>query len=68
MFIHESASWPIFRWNNDSILLLLEDIYREQGILLGRLMDIGIDNRLKSMTENVTADIVYSSEIEGIKF
>lgn len=67
MFIHESASWPIFRWNNDSILLLLEDIYREQGILLGRLMDIGIDNRLKSMTENVTADIVYSSEIEGIK-
>lgn len=67
MYIHEYKNWTDFRWNNNELLLLLENIYREQGKLLGRLTDVGYDNQLKSMVENMTTDIVYSSEIEGIK-
>lgn len=67
MYIHEYKNWTDFRWNNNELLLLLENIYREQGRLLGRLTDVGYDNQLKSMVENMTTDIVHSSEIEGIK-
>lgn len=67
MYIHEYKNWTDFRWDSNELLLLLENIYREQGRLLGRLTDVGYDNQLKSMVENMTTDIVYSSEIEGIK-
>ncbi len=37
-----------------------------QGQLLGRLSNLGFDNKIKAMAENLTKDVVYSSEIEGI--
>ena len=38
----------------------------KQGRLYGRLASLGFDSKLKAMAENLTSDIVYSSEIEGI--
>lgn len=46
---------------------LLEDAYRKQGMLYGKLLSLGFDNQLRAVAENLTRDVVYSSEIEGIK-
>ncbi len=67
MYIHERENWTEFRWDNDSIALLLEEANRKQGMLYGRLNGLGFDSKLRAMAENLTRDVVYSSEIEGIR-
>jgi Fic family protein len=67
MYIHEHANWTDFRWDANRIALLLDDVCREQGRLYGRLSTLGFDSRLHAMAENLTRDVVYSSEIEGIR-
>ncbi len=66
MFIHERDNWTDFHWNSDSVAMLLEEANRKQGMLYGRLCGIGFDGKLRAMTENLTRDVVYSSEIEGV--
>ena len=66
MYIHERENWTDFRWDVAKVALLIEEASRKQGQLLGRLSNLGFDNKLKAMAENLTKDVVYSSEIEGI--
>ncbi|MBR0023848.1 MAG: Fic family protein [Muribaculaceae bacterium] len=66
MYIHEYDNWPNFRWANDQIALLLDTASRAQGLLYGRLSNLGFDDKLKAIAENLTIDVVQSSEIEGI--
>ena len=47
--------------------LLQELVCRKQGLLSGRLSSLGFDSKLRAMAENLTYDVVYSSEIEGIR-
>lgn len=47
--------------------LLLEQVCRKQGMLYGRLGSLGFDSKLRAMAENMTYDVVYSSEIEGVR-
>ena len=67
MYIHERDNWTAFRWNASELTTLLEDVNRKQGLLYGRLAALGFDSKLKAMAENLTYDVVYSSEIEGIR-
>ncbi len=67
MYIHEHSFWPNFRWEPTKIMGLLEAVSRQQGHLFGRLCNLGFDDKIKAMAENITRDVVYSSEIEGIK-
>ena len=67
MYIHEHPNWTEFRWDVEQISLLLDQVTREQGKLMGRLSGLGFDSRLRAMAENLTRDVVYSSEIEGIQ-
>lgn len=67
MYIHERDNWTHFRWDDSHVSLLLEVANRKRGQLYGRLADVGFDNKLKAMAENVTLDVIHSSEIEGIK-
>lgn len=67
MYIHERNNWTAFRWNATELTSLLEEVNRKQGLLYGRLASLGFDSKLKAMAENLTYDIVYSSEIEGIR-
>lgn len=68
MYIHEYDNWTEFRWKGDDVALLLDEVCREQGKLYGRLSGLGFDSQLRVMAENLTHDVVYSSEIEGIRF
>lgn len=67
MYIHERNNWTAFRWNATELTALLEEVNRKQGLLYGRLASLGFDSKLKAMAENLTYDVVYSSEIEGIR-
>ncbi len=67
MYVHERDNWTAFRWNATELTALLEDVNRKQGLLYGRLASLGFDSKLKAMAENLTYDVVYSSEIEGIQ-
>lgn len=67
MYIHERDNWTAFRWDATGLMALLEEVNRKQGLLYGRLASLGFDSKLKAMVENLTYDVVYSSEIEGIR-
>lgn len=67
MYIHERKNWTAFRWNATELTAVLEEVNRKQGLLYGRLASLGFDSKLKAMAENLTFDVVYSSEIEGIR-
>lgn len=67
MYIHENDNWTAFRWNATELTAILEEVNRKQGLLYGRLSSLGFDSKLKAMAENLTYDVVYSSEIEGIR-
>ena len=67
MYIHERDNWTDFRWDTSKVSLLQEKIFRKQGLLYGRLSSLGFDSKLRAMAENLTYDVVYSSEIEGIR-
>ena len=67
MYIHERDNWTAFKWNASPLTAILEKVNRKQGLLYGRLASLGFDSKLKAMAENLTYDIVYSSEIEGIR-
>ena len=67
MYIHERDNWTDFRWDTSQVSLLQEKVFRKQGLLYGRMSSLGFDSKLRAMTENLTYDVVYSSEIEGIR-
>ena len=67
MYIHERDNWTNFRWDESQVSLLQEVVCRKQGLLYGRLSSLGFDSKLRAMAENLTFDVVYSSEIEGIR-
>lgn len=67
MFIHEKNNWTRFYWDEGKVSLLLEKVNQKQGFLSGVLSTLCVDDRLMAMGENLTRDVVYSSEIEGIQ-
>ena len=66
MYIHERDNWTNFRWDASEVSILQEVVCRKQGLLYGRLSTLGFNSKLRAMAENLTHDVVYSSEIEGI--
>lgn len=66
MYIHERDNWTDFRWDTSKVSLLQDLVCRRQGLLYGRLSALGFDSKVRAMAENLTYDVVYSSEIEGI--
>ncbi len=67
MYIHERNNWTAFKWDASALTVILEKVNRKQGLLYGRLASLGFDSKLKAMAENLTYDVVHSSEIEGIR-
>lgn len=66
MYIHERDNWTNFRWDVPEVSIIQEIVCRKQGLLYGRLSSLGFDSKLRAMADNLTHDVVYSSEIEGI--
>lgn len=67
MYIWEQPGWPEFSWNNQQLAPLLAQAHREQGRLLGKMEALGFELRQEAYLQNLTQEVVKSSEIEGEK-
>ena len=66
MYIWQLQDWPKFRWDEHQVSRRLATVRHEQGRLLGMMSMLGFDVKSSTMLDSMTADIVMSSEIEGI--
>ncbi len=65
MWIHEHSTWPHFTWNEAELSTQLAKIRHEQGLLLGRMENLGFPLRQEASLLMLTSDILKSSAIEG---
>ena len=65
MYIHEQPGWPRLYWQQESLVDHLAAVRHRQGRLLGRMEALGLDLRREALLNNLTEEVVTSSEIEG---
>lgn len=64
-YIHELPDWPKFRWDGSRLAESLAAVRHRQGRLIGRMEALGFPLRSEATLENLTQEILKSSEIEG---
>ena len=67
MWIYEHSDWPSFTWDVKQIAKKLFNVKLNQGLLLGRLREIGFELKLEATLEVLSDDLVKSWAIEGEK-
>lgn len=64
-YIWQSSDWPNWRYDLAVLAAPLADVSRAQGLLLGRLADVGMALRDQASLAALTEDVIKTSEIEG---
>lgn len=64
-YIWQSDDWPHWRYDLAALTGTLTEVSRAQGVLLGRLADVGLALRDQASLAALTEDVVKTSEIEG---
>jgi Fic family protein len=64
-YIHELPNWPNLYWDEKQLMTPLVEVRHQQGLLLGRMNELGFETRNESSLEALTAEIIKSSKIEG---
>ena len=64
-YIWQNPSWPNWRYDLAALAQPLADVSRAQGLLLGRLADVGMALRDQASFSALTEDVMKTSEIEG---
>lgn len=67
-YIHQHAGWPRFHWDDAKLLPILAGVRLRQGRLLGQMEGLGFRFRAEAGLENLTAEVIKSSAIEGTVF
>ena len=65
LYIWEASDWPTWRFDLAALAQPLADASRAQGLLMGRLADVGMPLRDQASLSALTEDVVKTSEIEG---
>ena len=65
LYIWQKNNWKMWAYQTDALHDLLKQIYHQQGLLLGRVQELGFDLRQQASLNMLTQDVVKSSEIEG---
>ena len=65
MFIYEERDWPNFRWDASRLECALSQASFHEGLLLGRLKDIGFEAQRQASCEIAAQELVASHAIEG---
>ena len=65
LYIYQKKDWPNFKWDADAIFSLFSEARNLQGKLFGKMESLGFDLRSEAVLENMTLDILKSTEIEG---
>lgn len=64
-YIWQASDWPNWRYDLASLAAPLAEASRAQGLLLGRLADVGMALRDQANLVALTEDVIKTSEIEG---
>jgi Fic family protein len=64
-YIHMADDWPQFTWNAERLVGHLSATRYEQGMLLGRMKDLGYQLKNEATLTALTEETVKSSAIEG---
>ena len=67
LYIWQSPDWPNWHYDLAALTAPLADVTRAQGLLLGRLADVGFALRDQASLLALTEDVLKTSEIEGEK-
>jgi len=65
LYVWQAPDWPSWRYDLANLAIPLAEVSRAQGLLLGRLSDVGLDLRAQASLSALTEDVVKTSEIEG---
>ena len=65
MYIYQNENWPHFTWNETKILALLSQVKLAQGLLLGKMQNIGFAMQDNALLQTLTEEILKSNQIEG---
>jgi len=64
-YIHQKEDWPNFHWNNEEIIGLIGEVRNLQGRIIGKMDVLGFELQNEAVLENLTLDVIKSTEIEG---
>ena len=64
-FIWQATDWPMWRFDLAALADAMVAVGRAQGLLMGRLADVGMALRDQASLAALTEDVVKTSEIEG---
>lgn len=64
-YIWQASDWPLWRFDLAALVGPMSEVSRAQGVLLGRLADVGMALRDQASLAALTEDVVKTSEIEG---
>ena len=64
-YIWQASDWPDWRYDLTVLAQPLADVSRAQGLLMGRLADVGMALRDQASLLALTEDVIKTSEIEG---
>ncbi len=64
-YIHELNNWPKFTWDDGAIAAILAEVSFAQGMLLGKMQNIGFELKQAALLETLSYEITKSGEIEG---
>jgi Fic family protein len=64
-YIWQANEWPDWRYDLAALAVRLAEVSRAQGLLIGRLSDVGMALRDQASLSALTEDVVKTSEIEG---
>jgi len=65
IYVWQASDWPKWRYDLAALAPALTEVSRAQGMLMGRLADVGIALRDQASLAALTEDVVRTSEIEG---
>ncbi|MGK5089772.1 Fic family protein [Bdellovibrionota bacterium FG-2] len=64
-YIYERKNWPEFHWHESHLAERVANLRHQQGRLVGRMEGLGLKFRTEAALQNLTEDVLKSSEIEG---
>ncbi len=64
-YLWQAPDWPNWRYDLAALVRPMAEVSRAQGILIGRLADVGAPLRDKANLLALTEDVLRTSEIEG---
>lgn len=64
-YIWQAGDWPDWRFDLAALAEPMAEVSRAQGMLMGRLADVGMALRDQASLAALTEDVVKTSEIEG---